>query len=127
MRDSLMIFGLVLLSGALLTLIIEGLGKAKVEVEQIENENLRFALLQLIDTVRAIVGSINQTVVKPLKESPELNWDKAAQDKVLREAIDEIKKNLDAKSLEILKDKYEDLDKILSHFVEAEVRKQKVK
>lgn len=127
MRDSLMIFGLVLLAGVLLTLIVEGLGKAKVEAEQVENDNLRFALLQLIDTARAIVGSFNQTVVKPLKESPELNWDKAAQKKVLREAIDEVKKNLDAKSLEILNDKYEDLDKTLSHFVEAEVRKQKVK
>lgn len=126
MKDSLIIFVLVLLAGAVLTLAIQGIEEAKKKAELIENELLRNATLQVLDLAKVIVGSLNQTVVDPLKESPELNFDKEAQKKVLESAKSAIKKNLDDKSKEILSKTHTDLDTYLTDVVEAEVRKQKV-
>lgn len=126
MKDSLIIFVLVLLAGAVLTLAIQGIEEAKKKAELIENELLRNATLQVLDLAKVIVGSLNQTVVDPLKESPELNFDKEAQKKVLESAKSAIKKNLDDKSKEILSKTHTDLDAYLTDVVEAEVRKQKV-
>lgn len=126
MKDSLIIFVLVLLAGAVLTLAIQGIEEAKKKAELIENELLRNATLQVLDLAKVIVGSLNQTVVDPLKESPELNFDKKAQKKVLESAKAVIKKNLDDKSKEILSKTHTDLDAYLTDVVEAEVRKQKV-
>ena len=126
MKDSLIIFVLVLLAGAVLTLAIQGIEEAKKKAELIENELLRNATLQVLDLAKVIVGSLNQTVVDPLKESPELNFDKKAQKKVLESAKSAIKKNLDDKSKEILSKTHTDLDAYLTDVVEAEVRKQKV-
>ena len=126
MKDSLVIFVLVLLAGAVLTLAIQGIEEAKIKAELIENELLRNATLQMLDLAKVIVGSLNQTVVDPLKESPELNFDKKAQKKVLESAKSAIKKNLDDKSKEILSKTHTDLDAYLTDVVEAEVRKQKV-
>lgn len=126
MKDSLIIFVLVLLAGAVLTLAVQGIEEAKKKAELIENELLRNATLQVLDLAKVIVGSLNQTVVDPLKESPELNFDKEAQKKVLESAKSAIKKNLDDKSKEILSKTHTDLDAYLTDVVEAEVRKQKV-
>lgn len=125
MKDSLIIFVLVLLAGAVLTLAIQGIEEAKKKAELIENELLRNATLQVLDLAKVIVGSLNQTVVDPLKESPELNFDEEAQKKVLESAISAIKKNLDDKSKEILSKTHTDLDAYLTDVVHAEVREQK--
>ena len=125
MKDSLIIFVLVLLAGAVLTLAVQGIEEAKKKAELIENELLRNATLQVLDLAKVIVGSLNQTVVDPLKESPELNFDEEAQKKVLESAKSAIKKNLDDKSKEILSKTHTDLDAYLTDVVEAEVREQK--
>lgn len=125
MKDSLIIFVLVLLAGAVLTLAVQGIEEAKKKAELIENELLRNATLQVLDLAKVIVGSLNQTVVDPLKESPELNFDEKAQKKVLESAKSAIKKNLDDKSKEILSKTHTDLDAYLTDVVHAEVREQK--
>ena len=125
MRDSLIIFVLVLLAGAVVTLAIQGIKEGKAKAALIENELLRNATLQVLELAEVIVGSINQTVVDPLKNSPELSFDKQEQKKVLEGAKSAIKKNLDDASKEILSKTYTDLDSYLTDVVEAEVRKQK--
>lgn len=126
MTDALTIFVLILLAGTLITLIIEGLGKAKIEAEKIENDNLRFAMLQVIDVVRTAVGSLNQTVVDPLKKSSKLKFDKAAQEKVKRDAIELVNEILDDKSKEILGKYYDDIDELIGHQIESEINEQKM-
>jgi len=81
----------------------------------------------VLDLAETIVGSLNQTVVDPLKNSPELNFDKKAQREVLDKAKAEIKRNLDDASKDVLSKTYDDLDSYLTDVVEAEVRKQKNK
>ena len=81
----------------------------------------------MLDLAETIVGSLNQTVVDPLKNSPELNFDKKAQREVLDKAKAEIKRNLDDSSKVILSKTYDDIDSYLTDVVEAEVRKQKNK
>ncbi|MDU0893685.1 MAG: hypothetical protein E7A85_00255 [Anaerococcus sp.] len=125
MRDSFIIFVIVLLSAAVVALAIQGIREGKAKAELIDNELLRNATLQLLDLAETIVGSLNQTVVDPLKESPELNFDKKAQKKVLDKAKAEIKRNLDDASKDVLSKTYDDLDSYLTDVVEAEVRKQK--
>lgn len=126
MADSLIIFVIVLLSGAGIVLAIQGIREGKERAELIESELLRTATVQVLDLAEVIVGSINQTVVDPLKNSPELNFDREAQKKVLEGAKSAIKRNLDDKSKEILEKTHKDLDSYLTDVVEAEVRKQKV-
>lgn len=65
-------------------------------------------------------------MVDPLKNSKELNFDKEAQKKVLAEAKQAIKNNLDDASIEVLNKVHYDLDEYLTDVVEAEVRKQKM-
>lgn len=125
MKDSLMIFALVLLAGAVLALVIQGIKEGKAKAQLIENELIRNATLQVLDLAEVIVGSLNQTVVDPLKNSPELSFDKQEQKKVLEGAKTAIKKNLDDASKKVLSKTYADLDSYLTDVVEAEVRKQK--
>lgn len=127
MTDSLIIFVLVLIAGSVLTLTVQGIKEAKAKAQLIENELLRYATEQVLELAEIIVGSINQTIVDPLKNSPELNFDEEAQKKALNGAKTAIKKNLDDKSKEILSKTYDDLDSYLTDVVEAEVRKQKIK
>lgn len=126
MVDSLMIFVLVLLAGAMVALAIQGIKEGKAKAELIDNELLRNTTLQVLDLAEVIVGSLNQTVVDPLKNSSELRFDKQEQKKVLEGAKAAIKKNLDDASKEVLSKTYTDLDSYLTDVVEAEVRKQKV-
>lgn len=125
MTDSLIIFVLVLIAASVLTLTIQGIKEAKEKAQLIENELLRYATVQVLELAEIIVGSINQTIVDPLKNSPKLNFDQEAQKKALNGAKTAIKKNLDDKSKEILSKTYDDLDSYLTDVVEAEVRKQK--
>lgn len=127
MRDSFIIFVIVLLSAAVVALAIQGIKEGKAKAELIDNELLRNATLQLLDLAETIVGSLNQTVVDSLKDSPELNFDKKAQKEVLDKAKAEIKRNLDDASKDVLSKTYDDLDSYLTDVVEAEVRKQKNK
>lgn len=125
MRDSFIIFVIVLLSAAVVALAIQGIKEGKAKAELIDNELLRNATLQLLNLAETIVGSLNQTVVDPLKNSPELNFDKKAQKEVLDKAKAEIKRNLDDASKDVLSKTYDDLDSYLTDVIEAEVRKQK--
>jgi hypothetical protein len=127
MRDSFIIFVIVLLSAAVVALAIQGIKEGKAKAQLIDNELLRNATLQLLDLAETIVGSLNQTVVDPLKNSPELNFDKQEQKKVLEGAKTAIKKNLDDASKKVLEKTYKDVDSYLTDVVEAEVRKQKNK
>lgn len=127
MRDSLIIFVLVLLAGAVVALAIQGIKEGKAKAELIDNELLRNTTLQVLDLAEVIVGSLNQTIVDPLKNSPQLNFDKQEQKKVLEGAKSAIKKNLDDASKEVLAKTYKDVDSYLTDVVEAEVRKQKNK
>lgn len=125
MRDSFIIFVIAILSAAVVALAIQGIKEGKAKAQLIDNELLRNATLQLLDLAETIVGSLNQTIVDPLKNSPELNFDKKAQKEVLDKAKAEIKRNLDDASKEVLSKTYDDLDSYLTDVVEAEVRKQK--
>ncbi|WP_416335098.1 hypothetical protein ACKRLN_01990 [Anaerococcus sp. DFU013_CI05] len=127
MRDSLVIFLMVLMAGAVIALAIQGIKEGKERAKLIENELLRNATLQLLDLAETIVGSLNQTVVDPLKESPELNFDEQRQNAVREKAKAAIKKNLDDASKEVLSKTHDDLDSYLTDVVQAEVRKQKKK
>nr|DAT09311.1 MAG TPA: hypothetical protein [Caudoviricetes sp.] len=127
MRDSFIIFVIVLLSATVVALAIQGIKEGKAKAELIDNELLRNATLQLLDLAETIVGSLNQTIVDPLKNSPELNFDKKAQREVLDKAKAEIKRNLDDASKDVLSKTYDDLDSYFTDVVEAEVRKQKNK
>ena len=125
MRDSFIIFVIAILSAAVVALAIQGIKEGKAKAQLIDNELLRNATLQLLDLAETIVGSLNQTIVDPLKNSPELNFDKKAQKEVLDKAKAEIKRNLDDASKDVLSKTYDDLDSYLTDVVEAEVRKQK--
>ncbi|WP_099321073.1 hypothetical protein [Anaerococcus sp. Marseille-P3625] len=125
MTDSLIIFVLVLIAGSVLTLTVQGIKEAKAKAQLIENELLRYATDQVLELAEIIVGSINQTIVDPLKNSPELNFDEEAQKEAFNGAKTAIKKNLNDKSKEILSKTHDDLDSYLTDVVEAEVRKQK--
>lgn len=127
MRDSLMIFVLVLLAGAVVALAIQGIKEGKAKAELIDNELLRNTTIQVLELAEVIVGSLNQTVVDPLKNSPEYKFDKQEQKKVLEGAKTAIKKNLDDASKKVLEKTYKDVDSYLTDVVEAEVRKQKNK
>lgn len=126
MVDSLMIFVLVVLAGAVVALAIQGIKEGKAKAELIENELLRNTTIQVLELAEVIVGSLNQTVVDPLKNSPEYKFDKQQQKKVLEGAKTAIKKNLDDASKKVLEKTYKDVDSYLTDVVEAEVRKQKM-
>ena len=127
MRDSLMIFVLVLLAGAVVALAIQGIKEGKAKAKLIESDIARNVTLIFFDTVARVVGRLNQTVVDPLKNSDEYNFDKVAQKKVLADAKKAIKKELDVSSKKVLTKTYGDLDAFITNSIEAEVRKQKIK
>lgn len=127
MRDSFIIFVIVLLSAAVVALAIQGIKEGKEKAQLIDNELLRNTTIQVLELAEVIVGSLNQTVVDPLKSSPEYKFDKQQQKKVLEGAKTAIKKNLDDASKKVLEKTYKDVDSYLTDVVEAEVRKQKKK
>lgn len=126
MVDSLMIFVMVLLAGACLSLAVQGIQEGKEKAKLIESDIARNVTLIFLDTVERVVGRFNQTVVDPLKNSDEYNFDKEAQKKVLEEAKRAIKKELDVASKKVLTKTHGDLDELITNSIEAEVRRQKV-
>lgn len=126
MRDSLVIFVMVLLAGACLSLAVQGIQEGKEKAKLIESDIARNVTLIFLDTVERVVGRFNQTVVDPLKNSDEYNFDKEAQKKVLEEAKRAIKKELDVASKKVLTKTHGDLDELITNSIEAEVRRQKV-
>lgn len=127
MVDSLYIFILVVLGSALLYLIKLAITEGKAKAELIESDLARSITLTFYEAVERVVASLNQTIVEPLKNSPELNFDKEAQRKVLEEAKKAIKKDLDNQSLEVLKKTHSDFEAFLEDSIEAEVGRQKYK
>lgn len=127
MVDSLYIFILVVLSSALLYLIKLAITEGKAKAKLIESDIARNITLTFYEAVERVVASFNQTIVEPLKNSPELNFDKEAQRKVLEEAKKAIKKDLDNQSLEVLKKTHSDFEAFLEDSIEAEVGRQKIK
>lgn len=130
MKDSFMILiGIVGLI-AVLSLVSEGIKMARAEAEKEENETKRFVFNHVLDLADTIVKSLNQTVVSPLKDSPELRFDKEAQKRVLKTAEDKIKSILDDKSKELLGE-YLGTDKKVNDFIkdaiEAKVSEAKSK
>lgn len=125
MVDSLVIFVLVLLAGAVVALAIQGIKEGKEKAKLIESDIARNATLIFFDTVERVVGRLNQTVVDPLKNSSEYNFDKETQKTVLEDAKNAIKKELDVSSKKVLTKTYGDLDAFITDSIEAEVRKQK--
>lgn len=130
MKDSFMILiGIVGLI-AVLSLVSEGIKMARAEAEKEENETKRFVFNHVLDLADTIVKSLNQTVVSPLKDSPELRFDKEAQKRVLKTAEDKIKSILDDKSKELLGE-YLGTDKKVDDFIkdaiEAKVSEAKSK
>lgn len=126
MVDSLIIFILVVLAGAVVALAIQGIKEGKAKAKLIESDIARNVTLIFLDTVERVVGRFNQTVVDPLKNSGEYNFDKEAQKKVLADAKKAIKKELDVSSKKVLTKTYGDLDAFITDSIEAEVRKQKM-
>ena len=127
MRDSFIIFVLVLLAGAVVSLTMQGIKEGKAKVKLIENDIARNITLAFFEAVERVVASLNQTVVDPLKNSDEYNFDKEAQKRVLEDAKKAIKKELDATSKKVLTKTHGDLDEFITNSIEAEVRKQKFK
>lgn len=125
MRDSFIIFVIVILSAAVIALAIQGIKEGKAKAELIESDIARNITLIFFDTVKRVVGRLNQTVVDPLKNSSEYNFDKEAQRTVLEDAKKAIKKELDVSSKKVLTKTYGDLDVFITDSIEAEVRKQK--
>lgn len=120
MKESFEILILVAVGVAALFLIKELIKQGKVLNEQVEDERLKFAFGQVLDLAETIVNSLNQTVVEPMKNSEELNFDKKKQVEMLEKAKGRIKDNLDAKSKDLLK-AYLGSDKKLDDFIKDAV------
>lgn len=102
MKDSFMILIGVVCLIAFLSLVSQEIKKARAIVEKEENQTKKYVYDQVLDLAETIVMSLNQTVVDPLKESETLSFDEEAQKRVLNDAKEKIKKDLDDKSKELL-------------------------
>ena len=123
MRDSIMIlFGVVILI-AVLSLISQEIKKARAIVEKEENQTNKYVYDHVLDLAETIVMSLNQTVVEPLKNSDTLEFDEEAKERVLNDAKEKIKKDLDAKSKELL-GKYLGSEKNLDEYIDDAVHRR---
>ena len=123
MKDSFMILiGIVGLI-AVLSLVSEGIKMARAEAEKEENETKKYVYDQVLDLAETIVASLNQKVVEPLKNSETLTFDKEAQEKVLNDAKEKIKKDLDDKSKELLTN-YLGSEKNLDEYIDDAVHRR---
>ncbi len=98
--------------------------------EQVEDERLKFAFGQVLDLAETVVNSLNQTVVEPLKNSEELNFDKKKQVEILERAKGKIKDNLNRKSKDLLAaylGSEEKVDAFIKDAVESKVYESKKK
>lgn len=130
MKESFEILILVAVGVVSLFLIRELIKQGKALNEQVEDERLKFAFGQVLDLAETIVNSLNQTVVEPLKNSEELNFDKKKQVEILEEAKGKIKDNLDRKSKDLLKaylGSEKKVDAFIKDAVESKVYQSKKK
>lgn len=130
MKESVEILALIACFVAILFLIKELIGQGKAANEKIEDDRLKFVFGHVLDLAETIVNSLNQTVVEPLKESEELNFDKEAQVEMLERAKGKIKDNLDKKSKDLLEaylGSAAKVDDFIEDAVEAKVYESKKK
>ena len=130
MKESLTILISIITGLAILMLVKEVIRQGKFASEKIENDKVKFAFNQVLDLAETIVDSLNQTVVKPLKESETLTFDVKEQRKVLDQAKARIKNNLDDKSKELLEaylGSGQKVDHYIEDVIEAQVFKSKKK
>lgn len=130
MKESFEILSLIVCGLAILFLIKELIKQGKIANEKIEDEKLRFVFGHVLDLAETIVNSLNQTVVEPLKNSEELNFDKKKQVEMLETAKGKIKDNLDKKSKDLLEaylGSEEKVDDFIKDAVEAKVYESKKK
>ena len=118
---------------AVLSLVNQEIKKARAIVEKEEGQTKKYVYDQVLDLAETIVASLNQTMVEPLKNSESLEFDEKAKDKVLNDAKEKIKKDLDDKSKELLtnylgsEENFEEYidDAIHAHVYEAKGDKKK--
>lgn len=130
MKESLTILISIVTGLAILLLVKEVIKQGKIASEKIEDERVKFAFNQVLDLAETIVDSLNQTVVKPLKESENLSFDVKEQRKVLDQAKMRIKSNLDDKSKELLEaylGSSQKVDYYIEDAIEAQVFRSKKK
>lgn len=130
MKESLTILISIVTGLAILMLVREVIKQGKIASEKIEDERVKFAFNQVLDLAETIVDSLNQTVVKPLKESENLSFDVKEQRKVLDQAKMRIKSNLDDKSKELLEaylGSSQKVDYYIEDAIEAQVFRSKKK
>lgn len=130
MKESVEILALIACFVAILFLIKELIRQGKAANEKIEDDRLKFVFGHVLDLAETIVNSLNQTVVEPLKESEELNFDKEAQVEMLERAKGKIKDNLDKKSKDLLEaylGSAAKVDDFIEDAVEAKVYESKKK
>lgn len=130
MKDSFMILiGIVVLI-AVLSLVSQEIKKARAIVEKEESQTKKYVYDHVLDLAETIVASLNQTMVEPLKNSETLEFDEEAAEKVLNDAKEKIKKDLDAKSKELLKEylgSEENFDEYIDDAVHRRVHEAKKK
>lgn len=130
MKESFEILSLIAGFLAILFLIKELINQGKIANEKIEDEKLRFVFGHVLDLAETIVNSLNQTIVEPLKNSEELNFDKKKQVEMLETAKGKIKDNLDKKSKDLLEaylGSEAKVDDFIKDAVEAKVFESKKK
>lgn len=130
MKESFEILSLIACFVAILFLIKELIRQGKIANKKVEDEKLRFVFGQVLDLAETIVNSLNQTVVEPLKNSEELNFDKKKQVEMLETAKGKIKDNLDKKSKDLLEaylGSAKKVDDFIEDAVEAKVYESKKK
>lgn len=130
MKDSfLILIGIVCLIG-FLSFVREQIKLTKAKVEKEENQTKKYVYDHVLDLAETIVASLNQTMVEPLKNSETLEFDEEAAEKVLNDAKEKIKKDLDAKSKELLKEylgSEENFDEYIDDAVHRRVHEAKKK
>lgn len=130
MKESFEILSLIACFVAILFLIKELIKQGKIANERIEDEKLKFVFSHVLDLAETVVNSLNQTVIEPLKNSEELNFDKEKQVEMLETAKGKIKDNLDKKSKDLLEaylGSTEKVDDFLEDAVESKVYESKKK
>ena len=102
MKDSFLILIGIACMIAVLSFVREQIKLTRAKVEKEENQTKKYVYDQVLDLAETIVASLNQTFVEPLKNSETLEFDEEAAEKVLNDAKEKIKKDLDDKSKELL-------------------------
>lgn len=123
MKDSFMILLGIVCMIAVLSFIREQIKLTRAKVEKEENQTKKYVYDQVLDLAETIVASLNQTIVDPLKNSETLEFDEEAKERVLNDAKEKIKKDLDAKSKELLTN-YLGSEKNLDEYIDDSIQRR---